>query len=89
MGAKTLSDPMKNMLKRILTGTWRHDGNPVLRWNYDNLAAKEDVNENIQPMKMANASKIDGAVAHIIAFSRLQVNVDDTSIYSERGVLVV
>ena len=89
MGAKTLSDPMKNMLKRIITGTWRHDGNPVLGWNYDNLSAKEDVNENIQPMKMANASKIDGAVAHIIAFSRLQVNVDDTSIYSERGVLVV
>ncbi len=44
-GTKTLSPVLKEMQRLLLTGTkeaplFRHHGNPVLRWNVDNLAVK-------------------------------------------------
>lgn len=73
-GTKTLSPVLKEMQRLLLTGTkdaplFRHHGNPVLRWNVDNLAVKTDTNGNVQPDKQNSGDKIDGVAATLNALS--------------------
>jgi phage terminase large subunit-like protein len=51
----------------------RHDHNPVMRWCMANVAVREDAKGNIYPRKPSATKRIDGAVAAIIALSRLIV----------------
>lgn len=69
-GAKTFNEPMKDLLVHILTGKIRHGGNPVLRWNADNLVIRKDANGNMAPDKEKATEKIDGMVALIMAWGR-------------------
>ncbi|MCT6919849.1 MAG: terminase large subunit, partial [Bifidobacteriales bacterium] len=48
---------------------FEHGGNPVLRWNVDNLAVKTDENGNVQPNKRDSRDKIDGVAAICDALS--------------------
>lgn len=73
-GTKTLSPVLKELQRLLLTGTetkplFRHHGNPLLRWNVDNLAVKRDLNDNVQPDKLHGADKIDGVAATLNALS--------------------
>lgn len=92
-GAKTLSPVLKEMQRLLLTGTQahpllRHHGNPVLRWNVDNLAVKEDVNQNVQPDKADSRDKIDGVAALCNAMSEAMTRPKpkETSIYETEGL---
>jgi phage terminase large subunit-like protein len=69
-GAKSFNEPMKDLLVHILTGKVRHGGNPVLRWNADNLVVRKDANGNFAPDKKKATEKIDGLVALIMAWGR-------------------
>lgn len=90
---KYLSDPTKELEARILDQRRRrirHNGNPVLRWMFGNLAVVEDDNGNIRFSKKKSKEKIDGMVAVVNAMSRyLTREKDDESVYKRRGVRVI
>jgi phage terminase large subunit-like protein len=65
-----LSEPMKQLDALITDGRLHHDGNPALTWMIGNLTAHEDAKGNVFPRKERDESKIDGAVALIMALSR-------------------
>ncbi|MED6318304.1 MAG: terminase TerL endonuclease subunit [Pseudomonadota bacterium] len=67
-----LSEPMKHLQALLTSKRVHHDGNPILRWCMGNVTVKKDANDNIFPRKESDASKIDGAVAAIIATNRAQ-----------------
>lgn len=82
-----LSEPMKMIEAYVKSGQFHHDGNPVLNWAMSNLTVKPDRNENIFPGKDRPESKIDPAVAVIIAMSRALQGAE-MSVYESRGVRV-
>ena len=69
-GAKTMSDPAKDILVKVMQGQMVHGGHRVLRWCTDNLVMVPDANENIRPAKDKATDRIDGFVALILAWGR-------------------
>lgn len=95
-GYASLSPPTKAMLHHLLAGTakrprYRHGGNPVMRWQVDNLAVAMDPAGNVKPDKGRSADKIDGFAAAVMALSG--ATSDDPqgpdSAYENRGVTTV
>jgi phage terminase large subunit-like protein len=68
-----LSEAMKWVEAMVLAGRFHHDGDPVLTWMFANVTAKTDANDNVFPRKERPENKIDGAVACIMAMSRMMV----------------
>jgi len=79
-GAKSMSEPAKDILVKIMEGNVAHGGHPVLRWCADNLVMVMDANENVRPDKEKATERIDGMVATINAWNRIINN-------SEQGPL--
>lgn len=68
-GAKTLSDPMKELKADLKAGLIVYDGNPIDKWCFANTAIKTDINANIQPVKTDdNRKRIDGTMALLDAY---------------------
>lgn len=87
---KYLSDPTKELEARTLARRIRHNGNPVLRWMFSNLAVTEDASGNIRLDKKKSKEKIDGMVALVNALSRyLMSEKEKESVYKSRGVRVI
>lgn len=87
-GWKSFSNPTKELLRRVLSGTLRHGNNPVLTWNADNLMVITDAKLNVQPDKQKSTEKIDGIVSLIMGLDRLTVN-QGPSIYESGGIKVL
>lgn len=83
-GFTSMSPPMKELEKLILSGGIRHGGNPVLTWMADNLVARLDPSENIKPDKEKSTERIDGMVALIMALDRALRHAP--SVYETGGV---
>jgi len=83
-GFASMSPPMKEFLKLIMSQQIAHDGNPVLRWMADNVVARLDPAGNIKPDKAKSKNKIDGIVASIMSLDRALRHVP--SVYDERGI---
>lgn len=66
-GYPTLTGPCKELERRLLAGTVKHDGNPCLRWNISNVATEQDAAGNIKPSKKRSAERIDGVVSAVMA----------------------
>ncbi len=88
-GAKTLSEPAKDILKKALAGKIVHGNHPVLRWCADNVVMIPDANENIRPAKDKAVERIDAFVAMITAWSRAMLLSNFKSVYEDRGVSVI
>lgn len=86
-GARTLNEPAKDMLVKIMAGKVRHGGHPILRWCADNLVMRMDANGNVAPDKEKATERIDGIVALIIAWGRAVFNKQEPNPYAERGIL--
>lgn len=84
-----LSEPMKEIESLVADGRFHHDGNPVFTWMMSNVICHTDNKENIFPRKERPESKIDGAVALIMAMSRALLGNSNSSIYSQRGLRVL
>lgn len=69
-GTRTMSEPAKDLLVKVMKTELNHGGHEVLRWCADNLVMKKDVNENVQPAKDKATDRIDGMVALIMAHGR-------------------
>lgn len=94
-GYPTLSAPTKELLKLTKQGTAehpliRHGGNPLVRWQVNNLGVTMDPAGNVKPSKKKSGDKIDGLAALIGA---LYVYAADErskpSVYETRGALVL
>ncbi|MGX7092397.1 terminase large subunit [Hutsoniella sourekii] len=90
-GFKDMSPPTKELMKLTLEAKIAHGGHPVLRWMADNIYIRKDPAGNIKPDKEKSSEKIDGIVATIMALDRALRNQgnDPTSIYQERGILLL
>lgn len=90
-GFKDMSPPTKEIFTLVLQNKIIHNMHPVLRWNFDNVCVETDSAENIKPSKKRSTERIDGAVATIMALDRAirNINVNTSSVYDERGILVI
>jgi len=88
-GFASMSAPMKELEKLILSHKLAHGNNPVLTWMADNLVAAVDPAGNIKPDKQRSIEKIDGMVALIMALDRALRHSDNDSVYGERGILIL
>jgi len=66
-----LTDPTKELQRRVLSRAVRHDGDPVTKWMANNVAVRTDVNGNIRPDKEHSTDRIDGIVAAIMALDQV------------------
>ncbi len=89
-GFRSMSPPMKELEKLILSEKLAHGNNPVLTWMADNLVARSDPAGNIKPDKERSREKIDGLVALIMGLDRaIRRAPRQRSIYEERGLATV
>ena len=66
-GYGSVSAPLKELQRLVLSERYRHGGNPVMRWMVDNLAVRMDPAGNVKPDKDTAADKIDGVAAAVNA----------------------
>lgn len=83
---QNMSAPSKELERLLLARKLEHGGNPVLRWNADNVVVVEDENENIRPSKKRSLQRIDGITAMILALDRAQRHGSGGSVYDKREV---
>lgn len=68
-GALTLSNPMKQLKSDLRDRRVLDNHNPVNEWCRMNVAAKTDINNNVQPVKVSDAKhRIDGFMAELDAY---------------------
>lgn len=84
-----LSEPTKEVQAAMQAGRIRHNGDPVLEWCIGNVVGHYDTNSNVKPNKSREESKIDSALAMIMAVGRCIVNELAESVYTHRGLLVL
>lgn len=87
-GYQTLSAPTKEMLRLASAGLLRHGDNPILRWQADGAAVRQDPAGNIKLDKSKATQRIDGMVAAVTGLSRAMVAdpAAGRSVYDERGM---
>ena len=90
-GFASMSAPTKELEKLILEQKIAHDGNPVLRWNADNITIRSDPAGNIKIDKAKSSEKVDGMVALVMALDRaIRVGgLRTESVYDSRGLIFV
>ena len=66
-GAKTMSEPMKELKALLSDKQINYNNNPILKWCLSNMSVKADDNNNIRPIKEHQRQRIDGAVSLIDA----------------------
>lgn len=77
-GAKTMSNPMKQLEADLIEKNINYNNNPVLKWCLCNTAVKRDENDNIRPVKgQKQRARIDGTVSLIIAYCVLFEKMND------------
>lgn len=74
-----MSDPMREIESALAAGRLHHDGNPILKWCFQNVTGKfyagsDDV---VRPTKEGAENKIDGAVAAMMGVGRAMLNESD------------
>lgn len=75
-GFVSMSPPMKELERLILSHQIAHGNNPVLTWMADNLVAAQDPAGNLKPDKAKSREKIDGMVALVMAVDRATRNAN-------------
>ena len=87
-GYASMSAPMKEVEKLIVSGQLAHGDNPVLTWMAYNMVAQRDAAGNVKPDKKNSGEKIDGMVAMIMGVARATLHDPDAgrSVYEDRGV---
>lgn len=69
-GWRTMGPAIADLERAIIGRTFRHDGNPVLRWCFENVAVQDDGKGNRSFHKGRSRDRIDGAVAAAMAVGR-------------------
>lgn len=83
-GAKTMSNPMKQLEADLIEKNVNYNNNPILKWCLCNTSVKRDENDNIRPVKgQKQRARIDGTVSLIIAYCVLFNKLNDYSALQE------
>lgn len=85
-GIASMSPPMKDLMRLVKERKLLHVGNPVLRWNANNVTAETDAAGNVKPSKAKSTGRIDGIVALLMALDRTIRREGRRSVYEERGL---
>jgi phage terminase large subunit-like protein len=95
-GFASMSPPLKQIAHLLREGTaehprFRHGGNPLMRWQTDNLAVAADPAGNVKPDKSKSGDKIDGWSAAVTAMSAyISAEKQVESVYdAEHGLVVI
>ena len=89
-GYASMSAPTKELEKMVLKNEINHLGNPVLRWQMQNISLRTDPAENIKIDKAKSSEKVDGIVALVMALGEWMTDdTDGESVYSERGLIII
>lgn len=80
-GFASMAAPVKELKRAILSGHFRHGGNPILRMCFGNVIAEKDAAENEKFTKEKARGRIDGAVASAMAIGRIIANETGPSLY--------
>lgn len=70
-GFRAFAEPMVQFERRVIERKVRHGGNPVMRWQVDNLAVVRNSLGLQAPAKDKSGGKIDGVVACIMAVGEM------------------
>lgn len=84
-GWVTQSPALNRLEAAILTRKLKHDGNPVLRWNFENAEVVTDSNGNRMLQKGLSTQRIDGCFSTWMAVDRASFGNDQLSIYSDKS----
>ena len=77
-GARTMSNPMKELEADLKEKNINYNNNPILKWCLLNTAIEIDKNENIRPIKgKKSKQRIDGTVSLIDAYCVLFEKMND------------
>lgn len=82
---KTFNPAMKTLSARVTAGTFRHSGDPVLRWMASNVAVRRNHLEECYPQKAGgkdSPNKIDGVVALLMGVWRLLLPAASVEIHT-------
>lgn len=90
-GYASMSPPMRELERLVLSHQIAHGNHPILNWMADNVVASVDPAGNIKPDKQRSREKIDGIVALIMGLDRAMRHqaADTTSVYETRGFRVL
>ena len=80
-GFISMSPACDEVERAIITGKFYHGGNPILRWNFDNVAVVYDAANNRKFDKSKSREKIDGAVAALMAVRFASLNDNSKSLF--------
>jgi phage terminase large subunit-like protein len=75
-GYLSMNAPLKELERRILSGTLAHDGSPVLRWNISNTVVHQDAAGNLKLAKDKATERIDGVAAAAMAISGVMAGTE-------------
>ncbi len=81
-GWVTMAPAIKELERAIVGRNFRHGGNPVLRWNFENIVVERDKAGNLSFHKGKSRDRIDGAVAAAMAVARASAGAGG-SIYED------
>lgn len=81
-GFISMSPACDEVERAILESKFHHSGNPILRWNFDNVAVVRDSAGNRKFDKGKSRDKIDGAVAALMAVRFAAIYQDNRSRYN-------
>ena len=88
-GFQSMAAPSKQLESLILSKQILHNGNPVLKWMISNTVMEEDAAGNIKASKKKSSEKIDGVVSLIMSLGSYMTEGDVSSVYNERGLLIL
>lgn len=83
-GFASMAAPVRELKRAILSGHFRHGGNPMLRMCFANVVADTDPAENQKFTKERARGRIDGAVAAAMGVGRILANEVTPSPYNLR-----
>jgi hypothetical protein len=80
-----MAGPVKEIKSTILSGKFRHGGNPILRMCFANVVTEKDSAENEKFTKSKARGRIDGCTGSAMAIGRiLSAEGDELEVY--RGI---
>ena len=86
--AGAITEPAKELMKSVIEGKFRHNRNPVARWNFSNAIIKKFPNDTFRLDKDKAERRIDGVAAAIMAVGMvIRQSLNPRSAYESQGVL--
>jgi phage terminase large subunit-like protein len=81
-GWVSMSPAIQTLERTIVSGNFIHGGQPVLRWNFENIAVHDDGKGNRSFHKGRSRDRIDGAVACAMAVQRAALGDEFGTVYN-------